>query len=160
MQLRRLSRLGRLLLHRGLRAAALYERGSALEEREVLDAARAIRPHLPDLVGEGADEVDDQLQLLLVRSETGETVKIAILQVLGQRDATRQWAYELLKVPQRDRSYEALPGKVQVVSVPKYVCPKGDGTPWYRFSISDQVPLCPNHRILLVEVPRPGASSC
>jgi hypothetical protein len=131
-----------------------------LEEQEVLDAARAIRPHLPDLVGKEAQEVDDQLQRLLAQSGTGETVKIAILRVLGQRDATRQWANDLLKVPQRDRSYEELPGKVQMVSVPKYICPQGDGTPWYRFGIGDQVPLCPNHRIPLVEALRPGGASC
>jgi len=127
-----------------------------LEEQEVLDAARAIRPHLPDLVGDKAGEMDEQLQRLLTRSEAGETVKIDILRVLSQQDATRQWANDLLKVPQRDRSYEGLPGKVQKVSVPKYVCPRGDGTPWYRFSIGDQVPLCPNHHIALIEAPRSG----
>lgn len=126
----------------------------------MLDAARAIRPHLPGLVGEEAAEVDDQLQRLLALSETGETVKIAVLRVLSQRDATRQWANELLKVPQRDRSYEGPPGKVQIVSVPKYVCPEGDGDPWYRFSIGDQVPLCPNHRIALIEAPRASGLSC
>jgi hypothetical protein len=131
-----------------------------LEEQEVLNAARAIRPHLPDLVGDDAVEVDGQLQHLLARSEAGETVKIAILRVLSQRNATRQWANDLLKVPQRDRSYEGLPGKVQMVSVPRYICPKGDGTPWYRFSVGDQVPLCPNHRIPLIEAPRTGSSSC
>lgn len=126
----------------------------------MLDAAHAIRPHLPDLVGEDAEEVDDQLQRLLARSESGETVKIAILRVLSQRDATRQWANELLKVPERDRSYEGMHGKVQMVAVPKYVCPEGDGPPWYRFSIGDQVPLCPSHRIPLIEAPRPGEPSC
>lgn len=122
----------------------------------MLDAARAIRPHLPDLVGDEAGEMDEQLQRLLTRSEAGETVKIDILRVLSQQDATRQWANDLLKVPQRDRSYEGLPGPVQKVSVPKYVCPRGDGTPWYRFSIGDQVPLCPNHHIALIEAPRTG----
>jgi hypothetical protein len=127
-----------------------------LEEQEVLDAAWAIRPHLPDLVGEEAPEVDGELQRLLERAEAGETVKIDILRLFSHRDATRQWANDLLKVPQRDRSYERPPGKVQAVTVPKYICPKGDGTPWYRFSIGDQVPLCPNHRILLIEASGPG----
>jgi hypothetical protein len=127
-----------------------------LEEQEVLDAAQAIRPHLPDLVGEEAEEVDRELQRLLARAETGEMVRIDILRVLSHRDATRQWANDLLKVPQRDRSYEPPPGKVQAVTVPKYICPKGDGTPWYRFSISDQVPLCPNHRIPLIEASGPS----
>lgn len=122
----------------------------------MLDAARAIRPHLPDLVGDEAEELDGQLQRLLARSETGETVKIDILRVLSQQPATRRWANDLLKVPQRDRSYEGPPGKVQKISVPKYICPKGDGTPWYRFSIGDQVPLCPNHHIALIEAPRTG----
>jgi hypothetical protein len=127
-----------------------------LEEQEVLDAAQAIRPHLPDLVGAEAGKVDCELQRLLARAETGETVKIDILRVLSHRDATRQWANDLLKVPQRDRSYERLPGKMQRVSVPKYICPKGDGAPWYRFSIGDQVPLCPKHHIPLIEASEPG----
>jgi hypothetical protein len=127
-----------------------------MEEQEVLEAAQAIRPHLPDLVGEEAEEVDRELRQLLARAETGETVKIDILRVLSHRDATRQWANHLLNVPERDRSYERPPGKAQAVSVPKYICPKGDGPPWYRFSIGDQVPLCPNHRIPLIEASEPG----
>jgi hypothetical protein len=122
-----------------------------MQEQEVLDAAQAIRPHLPDLIGQDAEQVDRELQRLLTKAETGATVKIDVLKVLSQRDATRQWANKLLKVPQPDRSYEGPPGKVQRVTVPKYVCPKGDGTPWYRFSVGDRVPTCSNHRIPLVK---------
>ena len=122
-----------------------------MEEQEVLDAAQAIRPHLPDLIGEEADQVDRQLEQLLTRAETGEKVKIDILRLLSRRDTTREWANRLLKVPQQYRSYERPPGRLQRVSVPKYVCPEGDGAPWYRFTVGDQVPLCPNHNVLLVE---------
>lgn len=117
----------------------------------MLDAAQAIRPHLPDLVGQEAERVDRELQRLLTQAQTGATVKIDILRLLSQRDATRRWANDLLKVPQQDRSYERPPGKVQQVTVPKYVCPKGDGRPWYRFSVGDQVPICSKHHIPLVQ---------
>jgi hypothetical protein len=121
-----------------------------MEEHEVLDAARAIRPHLPDLVGDEANDVDRELQRLLARAETGENVKTDVLELLRQRDKTRQWANALLKVPPQYRSYERQAGRVQRVSVPKYSCPQGYYV-WYRFSIGDQVPLCPNDGSSLVE---------
>jgi hypothetical protein len=123
-----------------------------VEDEEVLEAARAIRPHLHSLVGDHAGDMDRELALLLDQAETGESVKLQVLQVLSQRQETRDWARRLLQIPQEDRSYEGLPGRPGPISVPRYACPRGDGEPWYRFSVADQIPICPVHDISYVRV--------
>jgi hypothetical protein len=121
-----------------------------MDEREVLETAQAIRPYLPELVGDQADEVDRELNELLGQADAGKSVKIPILKVLRRHDATREWANKLLKVPLQDRSYERLPGRRQIPAVPMYGCPEGDGEPWYRFSVAEEIPRCPKHDVPFV----------
>jgi hypothetical protein len=119
------------------------------EAQDVLEAARAIRPHLSELVPLDAGDVDNRLGRLIQRAEGGQDVKLEILELLSEREATRDWADRLLAVPEEYRSYKPLAGRVQRVSVPRYVCPQGDYT-WYRFSKGDVIPVCPRHGVALV----------
>jgi hypothetical protein len=124
-----------------------------MEEQEVLQVARAIRPRLPELIGNDAEKVDRQLEELLKRAGAGEPVKVSVLKVLRQREGTREWANSLLKVPPSYRSYQQLPGRKQVPTVPRYVCPEGHGDPWYRFSVAEEIPRCLECDHLFVPAP-------
>jgi hypothetical protein len=124
-----------------------------MEEREVVDMARALRPHLDRLLGPAARDVDGELQELLGRSEAGHDVGVDVLRVVSRHEATRVWAQRLLDVPAGERVYEPLPGQVQGVSVPRYVCPRYAecGVDFYRFSVAEHVPSCAVHGLALVE---------
>ena len=123
-----------------------------MTEQDVLDAARAIGPHLSELVGAEAGSVRQELDRLLQQAERGHAVKRDILRLFAAREPTREWARRLLEVPPELRSYEGVPGAVQRVVVPRYECPQGDAEPWYRFNAGEPVPLCAEHRIPLVRV--------
>ena len=118
-----------------------------MDDEEVLEAARAIRPHLRSLIGDQADETDSEIARLLDQAEAGEAVKLQVLQVLSRSEETRAWASQLLRIPPGERGYEGLPGRSGPLRVPRYACRFGDGEPWYRFSVADEVPVCPEHRI-------------
>ena len=59
---------------------------------DVLEAARVIRPYLPNLLGAEAETVERALAELLARAESGEAVDNQILELLAEYDATREWA--------------------------------------------------------------------
>jgi hypothetical protein len=124
-----------------------------MDEREVVDVARAMRPHLGALLGPEAGEVDGELASLLRRSDHGQAVKTDVLRVIGRFDATREWAHRLLEVAAGDRAYQPVPGAVQRITVPRYVCPRYTecGIDFYRFSSAEPVPPCRVHGIPLVE---------
>jgi hypothetical protein len=122
------------------------ERG-IMDDEEVLEAARAIRPHLQSLIGDHADEMNSELTQLLDQAEAGEAVKLQVLQLLSRRQETREWARRFLRIPRSERTYEVLPGRSGPISVPRYACRFGDGEPWYRFSVAEEVPMCPEHDI-------------
>ncbi len=69
------------------------------EAQDVLEAARAIRPHLSELVPPDAEDVDNRLGRLIQRAEGGQDVKLEILELLSERETTRDWADKLLEVP-------------------------------------------------------------
>lgn len=119
----------------------------------MLDMARAIRPHLGRLLGAEAAEVDGELAGLLHRSDQGHAVRSDVMRVIDRFDATREWAQRLLAVAPGDRSYQPVPGAVQRILVPHYVCPRFPecGTDFYRFSAAERVPLCGVHRVVLVQ---------
>jgi hypothetical protein len=124
-----------------------------MDEREVVDVARAIRPHLGSLLGPKAGQVDGELATLLRQSDQGQDVKTDVLRVIGRFDATREWAHRLLEVAPGDRAYQPVPGAVQRISVPRYVCPRYTecGIDFYRFSSGERVPPCRVHGVPLDE---------
>jgi hypothetical protein len=148
--------------------------GRLVEEQDVLEAARALRPRLPELVGEDAARVDAELERLLALADTGQPVKLELLSLFAERDPTRRWAHERLEPSSRLRgldppggsSYARLPGDPQLSAQPlaapalparpRYACPTCGWGPWRRFSAADQIPNCPDDGARLVETPRPS----
>lgn len=63
---------------------------------DILETARTIGPYLPDLVGAEAETVQIALATYLAKAQAGEAVDNDILELLAQRDATREWARQFL----------------------------------------------------------------
>jgi hypothetical protein len=122
------------------------------EEEPILEAARAIRAYLPDLLGDTALEVDRSIADLFSAGAAGAQITDELVSVLSEHTETRDWTAQLLSngelLPPQisvliDRG-AAPPGDPGVVSAVRYVCPQGDYV-WYRTSVSEQVPSCPTH---------------
>ncbi|PSN14178.1 hypothetical protein C7293_12765 [filamentous cyanobacterium CCT1] len=117
---------------------------------ELLEAAKTIRPFLPDLLGQNAEEMDHQLAELITRCQAGEPQENQIAALLAHEAPTREWMAEFLSTDQAlkgTRGWERLPG-ISAPGAPKYACPKGDYI-WYRLDVSDLIPSCPTHKIPL-----------
>jgi hypothetical protein len=122
--------------------------------QDILEAARVIQPYLPDLLGAEAEAVDRALTTLLVKAAAGEAVENPILELLAERDATRQWAQQFLidkTPPPVMRSYDPLAGSQSVINANTFVCTV-PACPriWHRPKAGIAPPLCPEHKIPLV----------
>jgi hypothetical protein len=124
-----------------------------MDERFALRLARAIRPHLPDLLGGDADEVDGDLARLLKQSDEGREVESDVMRVIGRHEETREWADRLLGVALGDPGYAPALGLVQYIPPSRYVCPRFAqcGTEFLRYSAGEPVPPCTVHEIDLVQ---------
>lgn len=124
---------------------------------DILETARTIGPYLPDLVGAEAETVQIALATYLAKAQAGEVVDNDILELLAQRDATREWARQFLqdKVPPPvTRSYDPLAGSVSFVDANTFVCPvDGCDYVWYRPKVGMTPPDCPIHNVTLVPAP-------
>ena len=123
-----------------------------VKPEDVIAGARDIRPHLPDLVGPGWEELDRLLGDLLTRAEAGQAVDTEILEALRRHDRTRAWLRERLGVArlgEAERAWRQVPGAPEPIGMSRYVCPGGDYT-WYRHSVGVPIPLCPTHKVRLV----------
>jgi hypothetical protein len=128
-------------------------------DEAVLEAARAIRPYLTELVGSDANRVDTQIAALLGEAATGrDDIDVSILSLLREDQSTHAWAAAFLQaglppdvVAIRERSI-GLPGRPEASPAPRYTCPEGDYV-WYRRIVGDRVPSCPTHRITLQPSP-------
>ncbi|MFI0976095.1 hypothetical protein ACH4SP_03590 [Streptomyces sp. NPDC021093] len=119
----------------------------AFTEAEIIDVARAIRPHLPELLGSLAPDVARELAVLIEQSSRGEAVKVKVIGLLVAHDATRRWAHSLLTVPLRERAFEDVLGDPQRIQLVRYGCPRCDRPPWFRFDLRDEIPVCPSDGI-------------
>ncbi|RKZ43128.1 MAG: hypothetical protein DRR16_28285 [Candidatus Parabeggiatoa sp. nov. 3] len=67
---------------------------------DVLDASYAILPHLTELLGSQAKEVEQQLNDLIGRAEAGEEdIDIEIYDLFGAEecDPARKWMHNIIK---------------------------------------------------------------
>lgn len=121
---------------------------------DVLEAARVIRPYLPNLLEAEAETVERALAELLARAESGEAVDNQILELLAEYDATREWTRQFLndKIPPPVmRSYDPLAGSVSVIDANTFVCEvPGCSRIWYSPKAGIEPPLCQEHKIPLV----------
>jgi len=122
----------------------------------ILDAARAIRPFLAELVGLAAEDIDRDLATLLEQAASGVDVEDRILELLSQPAAIREWTAAFLQERQppglrvSERSF-GLPGAGSTTSPQIFACPRGDYV-WYRRSVDSLVPACPTHSLALEPV--------
>lgn len=135
----------------------------------ILEAARAIRPCLPDLVGAEAIEVDRRLAELLGRPDDTQVAAL-ILAELGIRPATRDWftAFTRRLVPPSadeilgDREKTGNPplgggpppGAGEAVGGVRFACQEADYV-WYRHTVGEEIPRCPTHDLPLVRQQAP-----
>jgi hypothetical protein len=115
----------------------------------ILDAGRAIRPFLDDLVPERARELDAALAEALVEPEPVDRV----LALVTADPETAAWTVAFVSEGQppgegSDRAYERLPGHGSPTIAPRFQCPRGDYL-WYRRSAGLPVPTCPTHGLPL-----------
>jgi hypothetical protein len=121
---------------------------------DVIEAARVIQPYLPDLLGAEATTVDQALAALLAKAAAGEAVDNPILELLAERDTTREWAQKFLidkMPPPVMRTYDPLAGSQSVIDANTFVCTV-PACPriWHRPKAGITPPLCPEHKIPLV----------
>jgi hypothetical protein len=70
--------------------------GAVDDERGLLEAARLIRPFLPDLVGPAAAELDRQIGEFLAAASRGENVAQALWSLLASDEVTSEFVTEVL----------------------------------------------------------------
>lgn len=132
-------------------------------ETGILEAARAIRFYLPELLGQNSTEVDVKLARLLAEAERGENVTDALRVLLAKDATTNNFTKRVLEDPPffrppRVQSLGAPRGGEQLVGDPfvqanKYICPEHDYV-WYLPEVGTPIPDCPSHpHLLLVHVP-------
>lgn len=125
---------------------------------DVIEAARAIRPFLSELLldDEAAQGVDEALGRLLGRGANDRRDEIAAL--LVRHPATRNWAAAFLEhgrppgldlAVERSASYAALPGLALVGTAPRFACPEDDYV-WWQRAVGLAPPRCPTHDLELV----------
>lgn len=121
------------------------------------EVAKAIRPFLPELVGEQSVRLDRELATLL--ADPADDVPEKIADLLRSNPSTHAWAAEalgdpLLRPPQfqdrRERTFEPLPGVGVPVPAVRYMCPVDGNYVWYRPDVATPVPACPDHSTALV----------
>jgi hypothetical protein len=125
------------------------------ETDDVFRAAQEIREHLRQLIGADQPAVDARLARLLERAAAGQDVKLEVLELLAEREATREWASRRLGAHEWFRSYptERPPAAPGPIPVRRYACPQRCDFVWYRFSKADTPPPCPRHGIALAQQP-------
>ena len=118
---------------------------------DVREAAGAIRPYLPRLLGTAASDVDARLAVLLTTQDTDD----ALSDVLAAHPATATWTATYLETglppefTERDRGYSPLPGRGERIAARRYACPEGDFV-WYERSVIEEPPVCPTHGLTVV----------
>ncbi|MGF1515316.1 MAG: hypothetical protein ACFB5Z_16670 [Elainellaceae cyanobacterium] len=127
----------------------------AIPPSDILDAARQIRPELPELLpAEAAAEFDRQLADYLAQAHSGESVHGQVLALLQSDPETEDWFLETF-APRRVAKgatrggYQGLPGSAGLIGAQKYVCPQGNDYSRFLRAAGD-VPTCPTHGCPLV----------
>lgn len=123
--------------------------------REILlEAARAIRPYLTELLDpQVAADIDSLLAQQLAAADKTNAEDAIRRTLLSQRPTADWWAAFLEHgvppevLPAMIRLNE-LPGDGQNVAAARYICPYSDFV-WYRISVGVAVPSCPTHGLRL-----------
>jgi len=118
-------------------------------------AARDIVPVLPELVGpDAAPDLTRRLESALHGRD--EDLVIEVGELLRPHPATREWMRHRLTEDASARgdtvrSFQTLPGHTPAPAGDRFECPVC-GSPWFRPSVGDTVPACPEHHVARVRV--------
>ena len=115
---------------------------------DVLEGTRLIRAYLPELLGDQAQAVDQDIAALLAQMQQGESADEPLLELLKQHEATSAWMGEYLSSRPVTKGFEQLPGRSGAIAARKFVCPYNDYV-WYQRSAGQTVPRCPTHGALI-----------
>lgn len=134
-----------------------------MNESQMIDAAKLIRPYLADLVGEEqALTWDRRLAALIADQNTDPHVVSRIRTVLWSDDTVAQWVEDLFDDPDllppdlqrhdvRGPDYRDAPGQVGPIAADRFVCPEKKDFIWYRPFIGDDIRWCPTCKVQLVQ---------
>ncbi len=127
-----------------------------ISPNDILEAARQIRPELPELLpAESVARFDRQLADYLAQAHSGEAVHEQVLELLQSDPETEDWLLEtfgprrVAKGETMRGGYQGLPGSISAIGAQKYVCPEGNDYTRFLRSAGD-VPRCKTHGCLLV----------
>lgn len=127
----------------------------------VLEAARAIRPYLHDLIGGAAVTIDRRLADELSRTANPSKKAERLRVLLNEDDDTAWFLNEVLRdephfrppylQPSFNRSAEAgLAGAEGPILAARYTCPTSGDYVWYQPDIGTDIPECPTDRVKLI----------
>ncbi|MYS18863.1 hypothetical protein GA0115240_101421 [Streptomyces sp. DvalAA-14] len=133
------------------------------DDEYLLDAARAVRPHLLELAPVAGESIRTALNRLLNARPAGPAEEVAAVLRADARVWT--WVQEWVREWTAQTGADGLPGAVPspggsdpgrvtfpritrqgplAVPAPGYSCPvHRSGRPWFRHSVADPVPKCP-----------------
>ncbi|MFC6084126.1 hypothetical protein [Sphaerisporangium aureirubrum] len=136
-------------------------------DRDLLDAARTIRPYLPSLIGETAPDVDRKICALLEAARSGKSVDGELAELFRSSRKLYVWKEKMLAdnrrrppelqgsgegEPRRGGTGAVLDGDGDAYDAQKYVCPRDGNYVYWRQSLGDQVPPCPDDNSLLKRI--------
>jgi hypothetical protein len=141
--------------------------GDHVCDEGVLEAGRAVRPFLAELVPpEVVAEVDADLAQLFARGSAADELAAAVRELLEAQEGTSAFLEQVLDDAPRFRppqivseladrggemalpGYSELPGQTGPVRATKFRCPHGDYV-WYRAEIGESPDRCPTHHCAL-----------
>jgi len=111
-------------------------------ENVMIQAARAIRPRLPELIPDDAPRFDQLLIALLAKNDAGQDVVTDVQDLLWTRDATRVWLIEFVserQAPHVERGFQTLPGRTEVGTKASHRC-QNCGFEWAPQQVGEQPP--------------------
>ncbi|MCZ2860991.1 hypothetical protein [Blastococcus sp. VKM Ac-2987] len=115
----------------------------------LIEAARAVRRYLPDLVEERAQEVDARLVALLRAGD-----REGLEELFGSADSLLDWLAgfvetglppEVAPLRERGAGYQPLLGSGIAQPPPRFECPVDHLFVWYRVDPGEEISVCPDH---------------
>lgn len=121
----------------------------AVAEDLLLEAARAVRPHLYELLPTPEAAKVDQALAEALNGPAADREQIAT--IVQKAAAVHAWVAEFVTeaVDETRERYQGLPGDPRPGAPVRYACPEGADFVFYRRSPAIEVPPCPTHRLPL-----------
>jgi hypothetical protein len=127
------------------------------DESAVLEAGRAIRPFIGEVIAEpGQTAALDQALAAALALDDGQTAAAEVLKLLTASRPAAEWLVDFLELgvppalaPAPETRGPTLPGTGDILPSRRFRCPANDYT-WYRRTAGQPIPFCPTHNRRLV----------